>query len=98
MIPKHILEKIPALYSTENLKSSEVIVRCEILLIGTAWAWYITEIDPKENLAFGWIKSGLGSDCSELGYINLQEIIDLKRPYVVTETNHTLEFCKTNFQ
>jgi hypothetical protein len=98
MIPKHILDQIPPLYSSENLKASEVKVHCEILLIGTAWAWYITEIDPKENLAFGWIKSGLGSDCSELGYINLQEIIDLKRPYVVTKVDHTLELCQNNFR
>lgn len=38
------------------------------------WTWYATEYDPETGICFGYVISGLGSDCDEWGYFSVVEI------------------------
>lgn len=69
-----IQNKIPKLYESENIPLEDKIIhqRYEIKAIG--FYWLIAELDPKENLAFGY--ANLNDDqMSEWGYIDIQELI-----------------------
>ena len=41
--------------------------------------WYLTEYDPENQIAFGYVE-GLVEDlfCDEWGYISIEELADLK--------------------
>ena len=38
--------------------------------------WYLSELDPNTNVAFGLCDLGVG--CAELGYVSLNELSNLK--------------------
>jgi len=38
--------------------------------------WYLSELDPNTNIAFGLCDLGVG--CAELGYVSLDELSNLK--------------------
>ena len=38
--------------------------------------WYLSELDPNTNVAFGLCDLGVG--CAELGYVSLDELSNLK--------------------
>ena len=38
------------------------------------WTYYVTEYKPKTKEIYGYCISGLGSDCDEWGYADLNEI------------------------
>ncbi len=67
--------------SSENRgKDHHPVVK--LFLPGTDCTWLLTEIDPEdENIAFGLCD--LGQGYPELGYVDLQEIINLKFPFKV---------------
>jgi len=68
-------EKIPELYSTENIPFEKKIIhqRYEIKKLG--FYWLIAELDKKKNLAFGY--ANLNDDeLAEWGYIGIDELIE----------------------
>lgn len=70
------LEKVPDLYSQENVKDKKIYLK---LFLGS-WTWYIAEIDHKNyDTMFGYVISPMGS---EWGYISLKELIGLKQLFV----------------
>lgn len=71
LIPKEIKEKIPPLYSTEDITDPVAYVK----LFLDCWTWYITELSIDNDIAFGYVISPFES---ELGYFSLDEIKAIK--------------------
>ena len=67
--------QIPTLYETESvpLKDKVIFQRYEIKEIG--FVWLISELDPQENLAFGFANLN-DNDCAEWGYISVAELLE----------------------
>ncbi|NQU63597.1 MAG: DUF2958 domain-containing protein [SAR324 cluster bacterium] len=63
------------LYSQEQVKDPLVIAKL-FDPCGSA-SWYLTEYDPVEKIAFGFV---VGMQVDELGYISLTEIESVKGP------------------
>jgi len=69
LISKELLETIPALYSTEELK--DPICQIKLFTPDADWTWYIIEINKEDkDYCYGYV---IGMD-SELGYFTLSEI------------------------
>jgi hypothetical protein len=71
LIPKDLLDTIPKLYDTEDIK--DPIVHVKLFLDG--WTWYITELSIDEDICFGYVVSPFER---ELGYFSLNEIQSIK--------------------
>jgi hypothetical protein len=70
-----VVDEIPKLYETEEIPAEKKIIyqKWEIPQIG--FYWLISELDKKENLAFGY--ANLNDDhFAEWGYISIEELID----------------------
>ncbi len=80
---KKQLAKIPELYSTEDIPTKEKKVYMKFFC--GAMTWYITEYSEKApdgypRLAFGFVHNGAHPDCSEWGYISLDELEQARVP------------------
>lgn len=71
-IPKD--SQIPALYKQESA-GGNAIVHIKLFFPAGSATWYLTEYDPVEKIAFGWV-TGLGTD--ELGYVSITELEELR--------------------
>jgi len=65
--------EIPALYSQESL-GPDAIVHIKLFSPEGRLTLYLTEYDPKDDMAFGFTVSALGPDCDEMGSMSLPEI------------------------
>ena len=73
LIQDPMLETVPNLYSTEDIK--DPLCHIKLFTPDSNWTWYIIEISKEDkNLCFGYV---IGLE-SELGYFNLQEIEELR--------------------
>ncbi len=61
-----------ALYSQE--KNADPTVGVKLFHAFGAGTWYLTEYDPEEKLAFGYV-TGLGGD--EWGYVSIDELVSI---------------------
>ncbi len=68
LIPKELLDSIPNLYETEDLK--DPICHIKLFTPDSNFTWYIIESSIDEDTCYGYVK---GLD-SELGYFSLEEI------------------------
>jgi len=68
LISKELLETLPALYETEELKNPLCLIK--LFTPDANWTWYIIEISKDEDYCYGYV---IGLE-SELGYFNLSEI------------------------
>jgi hypothetical protein len=68
---------VPKLYAQERA-GEDAIVHLKWFLPGTGWSWYITEYDPVEEVAFGYVVSGLDPAYNELGYVSAREVMELR--------------------
>ncbi|PHO11357.1 hypothetical protein CPG38_13540 [Malaciobacter marinus] len=73
LIPEHILQNIPNLYETEDIK--DPICQVKLFTPDADWTWYVIEYS-KENkdICYGLVK-GLEA---ELGYFSLKELEKIK--------------------
>jgi len=69
---------LPKLYSTEKVKDPTVKVK--LFTPWAGWTWLLTEYDPKEKLAFGFVYNAAEPDCAELGYISIDELESVTGP------------------
>lgn len=69
------LEKIPALYATENTPVEDKLIHMHFFIGGSDW--YITEFDGKDEF-FGYAILNGDTNCAEWGYISLSELKALK--------------------
>lgn len=66
--------KIPMLYESESVPLEEKIIHRRYQIKKIGFYWLIAEIDPKDNLAFGY--ANLNDDqMSEWGYIDISELL-----------------------
>jgi hypothetical protein len=77
LLTKENRAALPALYSQES-KGMDAIIHVKFFG-GGRWTWYATEFDGEDTF-FGYTVSGLGSDCDELGYFSLSELMTLRFP------------------
>jgi hypothetical protein len=87
-----MLNTLPILYSSENLKAEQV--NCPIRLFNRVGPqqWFPTEFDPNERLLFGWSSLGDGF-YPELGFTSLDELLSLKKVTIsfLLDIDHTWE-------
>ena len=78
LITKEIERKAPALYSQESKSADETQVVAKFFDPCGAATWYMTEYDPDDRLAFGWVTLGFGPGCDELGYFSIAELESIR--------------------
>jgi len=76
LITKAILNKLPPLYAQE--KVADPIVHLKLFNAFGGGTWLITEYDPSQDLAFGYVM-GLAPGGDELGYISVAELRGLRK-------------------
>ena len=47
LLPKEIEEKLPPLYSTENIATKDKIVKIKFFTPDSNWSWYVVEYDKE---------------------------------------------------
>jgi hypothetical protein len=77
LLTKANLKALPPLYSQED-KGLDAVAHVKFFGGGRG-TWYATEFDGDDTF-FGYIVSPLGSDCDELGYFSLSELLSVKFP------------------
>lgn len=77
LLTKEITNKLPFLYSQEDIKDPMVI--CKFFAPWNSWKWYAVEFDGKD-LFFGFVSG----DFPELGYFSLSELQGLTGPMGLT--------------
>lgn len=74
------------LYSQEGVKMEDKMVAIKLFDQFGSATWYITEYDPAEKLAFGYVEGLIPEPyCDEWGYINIEELASLKPSYFAIE-------------
>lgn len=84
------------LYATDGKKQKEVLVTFKHCL--SPWTWHIVEASKQEDgsiLMFGYVESGLGSDCNEWGYTLLSQIAEIPLIVPIIQHNTTIEMNGT---
>jgi len=77
LLTKELMDKLPKLYSQENVKDPMVIVKF-FNPVGRE-NWFAIEYNPEEKLFFGYA-SLFGDYNDELGYFGLEELEQVKLP------------------
>tara|TARA_Y100000310_G_scaffold342969_1_gene448523 strand:+ start:1604 stop:1972 length:369 start_codon:yes stop_codon:yes gene_type:complete len=67
---KKQFEKVP-IHSTDGEDTKNVIAK--YFTPDAGWTWYAVESDG-DDLFYGYVESGIGSDCNEWGYFRLSEL------------------------
>lgn len=68
ILTKEVLEKLPSLYSQEEVEDPMVI--CKFFYPDFGWTWYAIEFDGKDTF-YGYVVG----DYPELGYFTLSELL-----------------------
>lgn len=79
LLPKELEETLPKLYETENTPTTEKTLIIRYISIYSNFEWYLCEFDKDTKTAFGYVISGLGEDCNEWGYFNLEEMENINK-------------------
>jgi len=70
---KKQLERLPAMYSTENIDVKDKVIRMHFFLGGCDW--YATEYSPEKELFFGFVILNGDILNAEWGYFSLPELM-----------------------
>lgn len=79
LMTKEIERKLPALYSTENIKTDDKKVVVKFFTPWSNWTWYAVEGEKREDgdyLFFGLVD---GHE-KELGYFTLSDLMSVRGP------------------
>lgn len=68
LLTDELKNKIPKLYSTENIK--DPIVQCKFYIPNNRYKWYVLEFDLEQGNFFGYV---CGHE-NELGYFSLWDL------------------------
>src|SRR5947209_2748145 len=74
LLTKELRERLPALYSQEQV--SDPLVICKFFTPDSGWSWFALEFDG-EDVFFGWV---VGFE-HELGYFRLSELEQARGPF-----------------
>ena len=66
--------EIPRLYQTESIPLKDKVIYQRYQLKEVDFFWLISELDPEENLAFGYANLN-DDDRAEWGYISVTELL-----------------------
>ena len=80
LLTNEIIQKLPALYSQENVEDPVCVVK--FFYPDAGWSWFICEGEKQENndwLFFGKVISPICPE-GELGYVTLVELKQVKGP------------------
>ena len=94
---KEAYENIPPIYGQDG-KGKNAVVWMHYFAGGSDW--YITELDKKENRAFGYVILNGDVEMSELGYISIDELTYptlVSEPVEVYETVEEVEVVEDSF-
>ncbi|MDO9557247.1 MAG: DUF2958 domain-containing protein [Coriobacteriia bacterium] len=69
LLIKEITERVPELYEQDG-KGEDALVYAKFFTPDSSWTWYMTELDPKERIAFGYT---VGLE-REFGYFSIDEL------------------------
>lgn len=73
--PKSVLERIPAIYSTEPSEFNDKVLAAKWFCPYSTMRWYAVELDAETGQCFGYVEAAGGS---EWGYFWLQEMADAR--------------------
>lgn len=80
LLTVEIKKKIPTLYATEGVPTSDKIVHLKLFDPCGRFTFYAVEFDGEDTL-FGYCVSPLGPDCDEWGYASLSEIAAVRNRF-----------------
>lgn len=86
IFPPEILEAMPRLGETSNLKFDEVKVPLKVFNCSGAQTWWLYEYDPEERIFFGYVCLD-DPTFAEFGTVSMDELL---------EANRTMPFLKFN--
>lgn len=77
LLTKAILNKLPALYATEDVALDEKVLVCKFFHPCSSWTWYAIEGEEQGDdfMFFGYVE---GFE-NELGYFSLNELKSVKK-------------------
>lgn len=78
IMTKEILKRLPKLYATDGVPLEKKIAQVKFFSLQGRGTWFGFEFDPEEKLFFGYVISPLGSDCDEMGYFSLDELMSVR--------------------
>lgn len=76
LLTKEVLKRAPPLYANEFKEPGDVPVVAKFFTPWANWTWYMTEYDPEQELAFGFVRG----HANELGYFSLKELREVRGP------------------
>lgn len=78
LLTKEILNKLPKLYSTEEIPTENKTIVCKFFTPDSSWTWFVVEGEERDGdfLFFGLVQ-GLET---EWGYFCLSELQSVKGP------------------
>jgi hypothetical protein len=81
LMTEEMLERVPELYSQEDVALADKEVHAAYIILGYGWTWYLTEYDKETGDAFGLV---VGLE-PEWGYFNLKELEKLNAQRLILE-------------
>ena len=73
--------KIPGLYVQEN--ESDPTVYVKLFTPWAGWSWFLTEYDPKQDVAFGYAHNAADPQMAEFGYVSVAELRGIEGPFLL---------------
>lgn len=79
LLPQELMEKIPPLYSNEEMLADEMIIRVKYFFAGFTWLVVECEVqDDGDVLFYGYVINHGNTRCSEWGYFTLSQLVEIK--------------------
>lgn len=76
LLPKELQNKIPKLYETERIPTSDKIIYARYYAKNTNWVWYAVEYSKDDDkIFFGYVQGFT----NEWGYFGLKEFEDINK-------------------
>lgn len=72
-----MIKNVPPLGSNEEIGLQAPV---KLHYFGGGSDWWITELDPDDRIAFGFVCLNGMTDCAELGYISIEELLSVSFP------------------
>ena len=97
LLPQELLERIPALYSGEDIPLKKKIIKAKYFIAN--FTWLVTECEIQKDgdvLFFGYVINHSDQNCSEWGYFTLNQLIEI-RLFGVIEVERDLYFNECTF-
>ena len=94
LITAEIAERTPALYATEDVATEDKRVTAKFFFPAGRSTFFMTELNPDERLAFGFVVSPLGPDCDEWGYFSIDELEELNVGGLGIERDTSFQPCR----